>query len=86
MPLNIKNADTHRLAKELAELTGQSITDAVAQALRDALIKETSRQGHSAQRLTSELDDIALHCASLKVLDGRPADDILGYNDEGIPQ
>lgn len=31
--LNIKNPETHRLAKELAELTGKSMTQAVTDAL-----------------------------------------------------
>ena len=29
MPLNIKDADTHALAKRLASLTGESLTEAV---------------------------------------------------------
>ena len=37
MALNIKNEETHRLATELARLTGVSITDAVTQALKDQL-------------------------------------------------
>ena len=32
-----------------------------------------------------ELDEIALHCASLPVLDSRDAEDILGYDERGLP-
>ena len=37
MSLNIKNAETHRLARELAALTGESMTGAITVALREAL-------------------------------------------------
>lgn len=37
-------------------------------------------------RLADELDDIALHCASLPVLDPRPADEIVGYDEDGLPR
>ena len=35
MSLNIKNPETHRLARELAELTGESMSDAVTVAVRE---------------------------------------------------
>lgn len=35
--LNIKRAETYELAKQVAERTGQSLTDAVTEALRDKL-------------------------------------------------
>jgi antitoxin VapB len=34
----------------------------------------------------TELDAIALHCASLPVLDSRPAEEILGYDELGLPR
>ena len=37
MPLNIKDADTHALAKRLASLTGESLTKAVKRAIQDRL-------------------------------------------------
>jgi len=35
--------------------------------------------------MADELEEIAEHCASLPVLDSRPADEILGYDDHGLP-
>jgi len=35
--------------------------------------------------LVTDLDAIALHCAALPVLDARPADEIVGYDDRGVP-
>jgi len=37
MSLNIKNAETHRLVKELADATGESMTQAVTEAVRQRL-------------------------------------------------
>jgi antitoxin VapB len=37
MSLNIKNEETHRLAQELADLTGQSMSAAVNEAIREKL-------------------------------------------------
>jgi hypothetical protein len=37
MALNLKNPETHRLAQELAEATGTTLTDAVTEALRQRL-------------------------------------------------
>ncbi len=84
MPLNIKDDETHELAREVARLTGTSLTKAVRQALRDKLdrLERKNEQAH----LADQLDEIALHCAALPLLDPRNADEILGYNDYGLPQ
>jgi len=86
MPLNIKNSKAHVYAKELAALTGKTITDAVTQALREALERARYIKDGSSERLTNKLDDIAVHCASLTVLDSRAPDDILGYNEIGVTE
>jgi antitoxin VapB len=39
MALNIRNAETERLAEALAKLTGESKTEAVTKALRDRLAR-----------------------------------------------
>ena len=46
MSLNIKNDETCRLARELASLTGETVTGAVTVALRDRLVRE--RRVHGA--------------------------------------
>jgi antitoxin VapB len=85
MPLNIKNEDAHRLAKKLASLTNSSITEAVTDALRDALEKAESRAHAADRRLLSGLDEIAELCSELEILDSRTAEEILGYDERGIP-
>ena len=45
MSLNIKNPETHRLARDLALLTGETVTEAVTVAVRERLerIRSDSR-------------------------------------------
>ncbi len=50
MHLNIKNDEAHKLATELAELTGESLTSAVTLALRERLARERRRRGVAAGR------------------------------------
>jgi len=84
MPLNIRNKQAEELAGALAQLTGETKTEAVTQALRERI--ERVRRARSKRRLADELDSIALHCAALPVQDPRSADEILGYDECGIPR
>lgn len=84
MALNIKSAETDRLARELADLTGESITDAVSRALRVSLEQERrERDVLSRERLKEALNDIRRRTSKLPVLDPRSDDEILGYNERG---
>jgi antitoxin VapB len=59
MALNIKNEETHRLALQLADATGVSITEAVTQALKDQLDRlEVTRQARY-ERLIWIVNDCA---------------------------
>jgi antitoxin VapB len=73
-----------RLAGEVARRTGETKTEAVTQALRERLAR--LRRGRSKRRLADELEAIAEHCASLPVLDARSPDEILEYDDRGLPR
>lgn len=84
MALNIRNQEAERLAEALAKLTGESKTEAVTRALRDRLARV--RRERSRKGLADELDDIARHCAALPVRDERTADEILGYDESGVPR
>ena len=83
MALNIRNLKTERLAERLAQLTGETKTRAVTVALQDRLERVTRER--SGRSLAHELDEIALHCASLPVLDARSTEEILGYDEDGLP-
>lgn len=82
--LTIHDPEAARLARQLAERTGETVTQAVIIALRERLAREECRQDNQAV-LFDELLAIAQHAASLPVLDDRPADEILGYDANGLP-
>lgn len=84
MALNIRNPETERLAADLAKLTGKTKTQVVTEALRDRL--ERLQRRRTGRRLADELDEIARHCAGLRVLDDRAADEVLGYDEHGLPR
>lgn len=84
MAINIKDPETDRLARELAEATGDSLTDAIRAAVRERLARERRPQ-IAPDRLAEALLEIGRGCAALFVSDPRPADEILGYDDHGLP-
>jgi antitoxin VapB len=79
MTLSIKSARVDHLARELAALTGETITDAVEASLEARLELERRR------RRTGGLADIVERFAALPVLDERSAEQILGYDEHGMP-
>jgi antitoxin VapB len=84
MPLSIKDPDTERLARDLARRTGESITTATRKALEERL-----RRVGSPRTQLLLLDDLAAirrRCAELPVLDRREPDDIMGYDEHGLPR
>jgi antitoxin VapB len=86
MPLNIKNEITHQKAKELSVLTGKSISSAVAHAIDEALKQAKKQQARHLDKLERDLEEIIKSTASLPVKDDRPADQIIGYDEKGIPR
>jgi antitoxin VapB len=83
MALNIRNPEAEALAAALARLTGETKTEAVRRSLQDRLERiERERMGRG---LADELDDIARACAGLPVRDPRPAEEVLGYGEQGLP-
>jgi antitoxin VapB len=84
VPLNIRSEETEELANALAKLTGETKTEAVTQALRERI--QRVRRARTKRRLADELDEIALHCSTLPVRDTRSADEIMGYDENGLPR
>ena len=84
MPLSIKSPEADRLARQLAKTTGESITVAVTVAMRERLARE-ERKRENKEALLADIRTIVDHFASLPVLDTRSADEILGYDENGLP-
>lgn len=83
MALSIKNPDVDRLARQLARLTGESMTDAVHAAIRDRLEREQRRRGKAIDR--ARIDEIVAQLAALPVDDDRSPDELIGYDEHGLP-
>jgi len=84
MALSIKDKETEMLARQLAERTGESLTVATRRALEDRL-----RRIRNEQRKAELLEDLAAIRQRVKTLpkyDERSADDIVGYDENGLPR
>ena len=85
MPLSIKDPEADQLARNLAQRTGETLTQAVITALRERLAREQQTE-QAIENLVEDIMDIGRHCAALPLLDARPPDEIIGYDEHGLPQ
>ena len=83
MALNIKDPTTDRLVRELVAATGESITTAVTIAVRERL--DRVRGMAPAEIRKQAILRIADEVAAMPVLDDRSPDEILGYDEDGLP-
>lgn len=81
MALNIKDPETDRLARELADRMGTTITEALKVALQDRLLRTRPR----ADVAFAEIQAIIDRGRARPILDNRTEDEILGYDENGIP-
>jgi antitoxin VapB len=84
MALHIHDPEADRLARELAARTGRPIARVVVEALPDKLKREQSRT--TFPRLKDEIMAISRRTAALPRRTGRAADEILGYDERGLPR
>jgi len=83
MAITIEHPDADELAQELAQMTGESITDAVLTAIRERLAREAEQR--RVARVMEGIRKIQAEVAQLPVLDPRTPDEILGYDENGLP-
>jgi antitoxin VapB len=81
--LSLKDKATDRLAREVAALTGETLTDAIRKALTERLEREHLRRGQPT-RLADQLAALGRECAALPDFDSRSPDEIVGYDDTGM--
>jgi len=83
MPLNIKDRATELSVRELATLTGESVTTAVRRAAEERIGRV--RRARNTGELAAKLLEISGRCAALPDLDHRTPDAIIGYDEHGLP-
>ncbi|WP_425309215.1 type II toxin-antitoxin system VapB family antitoxin [Ammonicoccus fulvus] len=84
MAINIKDPTTDRLARELAAVTGESITDAVRVAMEERLDRLRRRQRRAGRHV--RLSGYIVRARARPDLDSRSAEEIIGYDEHGLPR
>jgi antitoxin VapB len=84
MAISIKNIEAERLAREIVAKTGESLTTAIRTALEERL--ERLKQQKRSHILSSQLQDILRRVDQLPILDSRSPEEILGYDEHGLPR
>ena len=84
MGMNIKNKEAHRLTRQLAKLTGESLTTAITEAVRERLNRvRRESSGDLAERLLVIGRDCAKHLKKpFRTIDH----DKMLYDDRGLPK
>lgn len=83
MALSIKHPEADRLARELATRTGESITEAIIVALKERLQREQRRY---RPKLEDVIMAISKRSAALPRRTRRTPDEIIGYDERGLPR
>lgn len=83
MALSVKDPEADRLARISAELTGETLTETITVALRERVAR--LRRGHNTEWRKRSLRALSERAANFPILDARSADEILGYDDTGLP-
>jgi len=83
MALSIKNSDVDQMVRELSELTGESLTEAIYQSLKERLERKTGSS--KSKTLEEDIKRIQNRVAKLQCLDHRSDEEIIGYNQDGYP-
>ena len=87
MALTIDNPETEKLACELARRRKQSVADALTEVLRKEIERDRRQPKHvSKEEFHRGIQEIVDEVKKLPVLDDRSPDEILGYDDNGLPQ
>ena len=84
MALSIKDPETERLARSLAQLTGENITMATKRAIEERLHRVGNQTRKAA--LLEDMAEIRRRWSAMPVLDDRTSEEIVGYDEHGLPR
>jgi antitoxin VapB len=82
--ISIKNDATEHLARKVASETGESLTEAIQKALEERWLRLQAKRRSRA--LTVQIEDVLRRVDALPTLDSSSEDEILGYDEHGIPR
>lgn len=84
MNMTINSDEAERLAQRLADLTGEPLATVVTEALRERLEREQRKRERAG--IAEALMEIGRRYSALPDQDTRTADEILGYDENGLPR
>ncbi|WP_028133276.1 type II toxin-antitoxin system VapB family antitoxin [Bradyrhizobium japonicum] len=84
MALSIKDPETEQLARSLAQLTGETITTATKRAIEERLRRLAGQDNKDA--LLEDMAEIRRRWSEMRVVDDRLPEEILGYDEHGLPR
>jgi antitoxin VapB len=82
--MSIKSLDVERLARQVAAKTGETLTGAIQKALEERLERLKTERNRAV--VLTQLEDILRRVDQLPIQDARTPDEILGYDDQGLPR
>jgi len=83
MGLSIRNSEVEKLARRVSRLTGETMTGAISKSLKERL--ERLERDRSQDAVRKRIDKILARVHALPDLDTRTPDEILGYDENGLP-
>lgn len=83
LALNIRNQRAEELALSVVQITGETKTQAVTLALQERLDRLQTK--HKKRSMVDIAIEIVRQCDALPELDNRSANEILGYDEDGLP-
>jgi antitoxin VapB len=84
MALSIRNPRAEKLARQIAAESGESLTEVIIHALEERLQRLKGQR--NAADVAEEIIKISLRCKALLDKDQRSADEILNYDERGLPR
>lgn len=84
MPISIKREDTVRLARDLKQQTGKPMACVIHEVLEDRL-QRLNQGGRDPERRLAEMRAISRCIAKLPDRDTRSANEVIGYDEVGLP-
>ncbi|MEZ4831729.1 MAG: type II toxin-antitoxin system VapB family antitoxin [Caldilineaceae bacterium] len=85
MTIQITSPEVEQMAQELVAYTGETLPEAIEVAIRERLERQ-KKHTELVDDLAAQLMRIGQECAQLPVLDNRDPDEILGYDNQGLPR